>query len=41
MESISYKTPILDIIEIEVESAILIASGGNIENPVEGDESNW
>ena len=34
-------TPILEMIEVEVETAILVASGGNVENPVEGEESDW
>ena len=41
MKSISYITPILELIELEVETAILVASGGNVENPVEGEESDW
>ena len=40
-KSITYITPTLKIIEIEVETAILVASGGNVENPVEGEESDW
>ena len=37
----SYETPKCRVIKIEVESAILIASSGNVENPIEGEESDW
>jgi hypothetical protein len=37
----SYETPKFEVIKIEVESAILSASSGNVENPVEGEESDW
>ena len=36
-----YETPKVDVINIEVESAVLSASSGNVENPVEGEESDW
>ena len=36
-----YETPKVKVINIEVESAVLSASGGNVENPVEGEESDW
>lgn len=36
-----YQTPKVDVINIEVESAVLSASSGNVENPVEGEESDW
>lgn len=39
--SINYTTPHTEIIEMEVENAILSASDANVENPVEGDESDW
>ena len=37
----SYETPKFEVIKIEVESAILSASSGNVENPIEGEESEW
>ena len=39
--SVNYRTPHTEIIEMEVETAILSASIGNVENPVEGEESGW
>ena len=39
--SINYTTPHTEIIEMEVENAILSASDANVENPVEGEESDW
>lgn len=38
---VNYITPHAEIIEMEVETAILSASNGNVENPVEGEESDW
>ena len=40
-KDLSYETPKFVVIKIEVESAILSASSGNIENPIEGEESDW
>ena len=40
-KDLSYETPKFEAIQIEVESAILSASGGNVENPIEGEESDW
>ena len=37
----SYETPKSAVIKIEIESALLSASSGNIENPIEGEESDW
>ena len=39
--SVNYITPHMEIIEMEVENAILSASDANVENPVEGEESDW
>ena len=36
-----YETPQCRVMKIEIESAILIASSGNVENPIEGEESDW
>lgn len=38
---ISYETPQFEVIRIEVESSILTASNGNVEDPIEGEESDW
>ena len=37
----TYDTPLMEYIEIAVETAILIFSGDNLENPSEGEESDW
>ena len=34
-------TPHTEIIEMEVETAILSASNSNVENPFDGEESEW
>ena len=39
--SVNYMTPHTEIIEMEVETAILSASNSNVENPFEGEESEW
>ena len=39
--SVNYITPYAEIVVMEVETAILSASNGNVENPVEGEESDW
>lgn len=39
--SVNYTTPHTEIIEMEVETAILSSSNSNVENPVEGEESDW
>jgi hypothetical protein len=39
-EDIFYNSPQMVIIKIEVENAI-VAGSGNVENPVEGEESDW
>lgn len=36
----SYDSPRMEIITIETEN-VIAASGGNLENPVEGEESDW
>ena len=41
VKDLAYETPKFEVIKIEVESSILAASGGNMENPVEGEESGW
>jgi hypothetical protein len=35
-----YNSPQIEIIRIEVEN-VIAASGGNLENPIEGEESEW
>ena len=40
-KSIPYKSPMSEIIEIEVETALLFTSGSNVENPVDGEEIDW
>ena len=37
----NYIAPHAEIVVMEVETAILSASNGNVENPVEGEESDW
>ena len=39
--SVNYITPHMEIIDMEVENAILSASDANVEKPVEGEESDW
>ncbi|MBO5075620.1 MAG: hypothetical protein J6C35_09990 [Bacteroidales bacterium] len=39
--SVNYIAPHTEIIEIEVETAILSVSNVNVENPIEGEESDW
>lgn len=39
--SVNYITPHAEIVVMEVETAILSASNGNVENPIEGEESDW
>lgn len=39
-EHISYDSPRVEIITIEIEN-VIAASGGNLENPSEGEESDW
>ena len=39
--SVDYITPHTEIIEMEVETAMLSASNSNMENPIEGEESDW
>ena len=39
-KDLSYETPKFEVIKIDVESAMLSASG-NVENPIEGEESDW
>jgi hypothetical protein len=41
VKDLSYETPKFEVLKIEVESAILSASRGNVENPIEGEESEW
>ena len=36
-----YNTPVIEYLEITLESAILNTSSGNLENPREGEESGW
>ena len=40
MEMVNYESPQIDSLEMEVEKGFLI-SNGNLENPIEGEESNW
>ena len=37
---IFYESPQITMLEMEVEQGFLI-SNGNLENPIEGEESNW
>lgn len=39
--SVNYIAPHAEIVVMEVEAAILSASNGNVENPIEGEESDW
>lgn len=36
----TYETPQIELIEVEVEKGFA-ASPGNVENPTEGEESEW
>ena len=39
-EEVVYETPQIEIIEVEVENGFAV-SGGNVENPTEGETGNW
>ena len=39
-ENLFYDSPRVEIVEIEAEGMIA-SSSGNVENPLEGDESDW
>lgn len=36
-----YEAPQMKLVEIQVETAILTVSGSNVENLLEGEESDW
>lgn len=36
-----YEAPQMKLVEIQVEAAILTVSGSNVENLLEGEESDW
>jgi hypothetical protein len=38
---LDYVTPAFEVLKLELESAILVGSAGNVENPIEGEESDW
>ena len=40
-KQICYISPYFETIEMEPEGAVLAASDSNVENPVEGEESDW
>ena len=40
-KQICYISPYIETIEMESEGVVLAASDSNVENPVEGEESDW
>lgn len=36
-----YEAPEMKVVEIILETAILVMSDSNFENPTEGEESDW
>ena len=40
-KQICYISPCVETIEMELDGAVLAASDSNVENPVEGEESDW
>ncbi len=38
VQETNYESPIVEVIEVEIERGFV---GSNVENPIEGEESDW